>query len=515
VLLERLYRWRLALTLTLIGGLAGALRFVGLSYPKALVFDELYYARESYSLLQLGYPGKWKGENQAFANGDFSGLTDRADGVVHPMVGKYMIAAGEWLFGPTPFGWRFAGAVTGTVSVILLILIARHLFHSLTWGALAGLFLAIDGQHIVLSRTSVLDIFLSFWALVAFGLLLLDRRRARATLDRKAADARARLGLAEGERIPGFGPGLGVRWWRLAALVAIGLATGVKWSGLYFGVGFLVLSALWDAADRRAAGYRRWLPGSAFRATVPAAITTLVVVPGTYLATYWSWFASSSSYDRHWAELNPGEGVTWLPPALRSLLHYHEWMYHFHVNVTPANGYSHGYASNPFWWLLQQRPTAFYYESDKTDGALDLCGAKNCATAITALGNPVIWWGAAIVLLYALYRVIARGDMLALTVIAGTLAGWVPWLFYSERIIFTFYTVAFVPYVVLTLVWGLRHWAQPPDLDGRWSRVGGFVAGGFTATALIVAGYFLPIWTGQWIPYYFWHAHMWLGKFWI
>jgi hypothetical protein len=105
--------------------------------------------------------------------------------------------------------------------------------------------------------------------------------------------------------------------------------------------------------------------------------------------------------------------------------------------------------------------------------------------------------------------------MLALTVVAGTLAGWVPWLFFSERIIFTFYTVAFVPYVVLTLVWGLRQLAQPPDLEGGWSRIGGFVAGGFTALALIVAGYFGPLWTGQWIPYYFWHAHMWLGKYWI
>src|SRR5512143_1982428 len=154
VLLERLYRWRLAVTLTLVGGLAAILRLVRLGYPDSLSFDELYYARESYSILHLGYGGRWSGQNQAFAHGDLSGLSANPDMVVHPLVGKYMIAAGIWMFGPTPFGWRFAGAVTGTLSVILIILIARHLMKSLVWGALAGVFLAIDGQHIVESRTA-------------------------------------------------------------------------------------------------------------------------------------------------------------------------------------------------------------------------------------------------------------------------------------------------------------------------------------------------------------------------
>ncbi len=289
----------------------------------------------------------------------------------------------------------------------------------------------------------------------------------------------------------------------------------MKWSGLYFAVGFLILSTLWDAADRKEAGYRHWLPGAALRSTVPAAVTTLVAYPATYIATYWTWFASPGSYQRHWAESHPGEGVTWLPAPLRSLWQYHVEMYDFHVSVTAANGYSHKYSASPFGWLIQYRPTAFFYGSEKGADAPATCGATNCSSAITALGNPLIWWGAALVLMYAVYRIIRYREMLALTVIAGTLAGWVPWLLYSERVIFTFYTVAFVPYVVLTLVWGLRQFAQPDRLEGAWSRAGGFVAGGFIASTLIVAGYFLPLWTGQWIPYYYWFVHMWFGSHWI
>jgi dolichyl-phosphate-mannose--protein O-mannosyl transferase len=515
VLLERLYRWRLAVTLTLVGGLAAILRFVRLGYPDSLSFDELYYARESYSILHLGYGGSWKGEHQAFAHGDLSGLATNADKVVHPLVGKYMIGAGIWLFGPTPFGWRFACAVVGTLSVVLVVLIARHLFKSLIWGALAGVLLAIDGQHIVMSRTAVLDIFLSFWVLVAFGLLLLDRRRARATLARKAAADRGRLGLAPGARIPGFSGGLGVRWWRLAAIVALGLATGVKWSGMYFCAALMILSVLWDLVDRRAAGYRRWISTTNVRSILPAFLTTVVVFPLTYLATYWSWFASPQSYGRHWAEAHPGEGVSWLPAPLRSLVHYHQEMLDFHTELTTANGVSHGYQADPYWWIFQWRPTAFFYANATDPEGSGPCGTTNCSSAVTALGHPLIWWAAAAALAYALYRIVVRADMLAATVIVGTLAGWLPWFIFRDRVIFTFYTVAFVPYVVLTLVWALRHLAQPDRLRGGWSRRGTLAVGGFVAVCLVVAGFFLPLWTGQWVPYQYWLVHMWFFGQWI
>ena len=515
MLLERLYRWRLAVTLTLVGGLAAVLRLVRLGYPDSLSFDELYYARESYSILHLGYGGRWSGANQAFAKGDLSGLSADPDMVVHPLVGKYMIGAGMWLFGPTPFGWRFAGAVTGVLSVILIVLIARHLMKSLVWGALAGVFLAIDGQHIVESRTAILDIFLCFWALVGFGLLLLDRRRARATLEGRAAADRARLGLAPGDLIPGFAGGLGIRWWRLAALVAFGIAAGVKWSGLYFCALFLLLSVLWDLVDRRAAGYKRWISATSLRTILPAFVQTVVVFPLAYIGTYWSWFLSPSSYGRHWAEQNPGEGVTWLPGPLRSLLHYHQQMYDFHTHLTKAKGFSHSYQSDSYWWLFQLRPTAFFYSQVSTPDGGGPCGAHECSSAVTALGHPLIWWAAAAALLFALYRIVAKSDMLAATVITGTLAGWLPWFLFPDRVIFTFYSVAFVPYVVLTLVWALRHIAQPRRLRGGWSRRGTLVVASFTATCLVVAGFFLPIWIGQWIPKPYWMIHMWLGHYWI
>ncbi|BCI85964.1 hypothetical protein NIIDMKKI_11700 [Mycobacterium kansasii] len=50
--------------------------------------------------------------------------------VVHPPVGKQMIAIGEALFGYTGFGWRFSGAVLGVILVALVTRIVRRITRS-------------------------------------------------------------------------------------------------------------------------------------------------------------------------------------------------------------------------------------------------------------------------------------------------------------------------------------------------------------------------------------------------
>src|SRR5690606_12379302 len=144
-------------------------------------------------------------------------------------------------------------AIAGTLSVLLLIRIARRLLSSTLLGATAGLLLAVEGHHIVHSRTGLLDVFLMFFVLAAFGALVLDRFDGRRRLARRCAAEIARHGS-----LPAWGPRLGVRWWRVAAGVLLGLAAGVKWSGLYALVVFGLLTVLWDVTARRTAGVRSW-----------------------------------------------------------------------------------------------------------------------------------------------------------------------------------------------------------------------------------------------------------------
>ncbi|WP_062136138.1 dolichyl-phosphate-mannose--protein mannosyltransferase [Demequina aestuarii] len=501
MILETLWRWRVALMATGVGLLAAMMRFLGLGYPTDLVFDEVFYARGAYSLVTLGFEGDWGGDNQDFANGDYSQLSSAGDYVVHPLIGKLLIGVGIEMFGPTPLGWRFMGALLGTVTVVIVALVARHLLHSTLWGAVAGVLLAIDGVHVVLSRAALLDIYLTFFVVGGFALLVVDRSRTRRRLEARADAARAEQGQSPGSLLAGLGPRTGIRWWRLAAIVSLSLSVGVKWSGLWFMAAFLVLSVVVDMVDRREIGVERWFMGAFVRA-VPAFLVTVAVLPAVYLASWLPWFRSEESYGRRWAEEHPGEGVTWLPDSLRSLVQYHHQMWDFHRTLDSP----HNYESNPFLWLLQWRPTAFHFD-DAPDAA---CGAERCVTAIHAIGHPMIWWAGVIVLLFALWRVVRRGDMLAATLAVGVLAGWVPWLPYAHRTIFGFYTVSIAPFMVLLLVWGLARLAQPSRLHGGWSRTGSLVAGAFVAVALIMAGFFAPIWTGVPIPFEYWQVHMWL-----
>src|SRR5699024_8157161 len=79
-------------------------------------------------------------------------------------------------------GWRFTAALAGTLSVLLTFMLAAKLFRSLFLASVAGLLLTIEGHHIVMSRTALLDIFLMLFVLAAFCALVADRTWGRRRL---------------------------------------------------------------------------------------------------------------------------------------------------------------------------------------------------------------------------------------------------------------------------------------------------------------------------------------------
>lgn len=496
---DRLWGW---LGVAIVAVVAAVLRLWNLGRPGTLVFDETYYVKHAWTLLQVGYEANWPEEpNPAFEAGDVNSFLPTADYVVHPPLGKWMIALGMKALGgaENPWSWRIASAVVGVVAVVLVARIARRLFASTAMGIVAGALMAVDGEAIVHSRTGLLDNMLMLWVLVAFGCLLLDREQARRRLAERCAAI-----LDAGGRIGRYGPGLGWRWWRFAAAVALGLACGVKWSGLYFLAVLAVVSVLWDATARRTAGVGRWWEDALVRDAIPAALVMLPTAALTYVATWTSWFRSPGAYMRQWAVDHPGEGVGWLPPALRSLWEYHLKMWDFHTGLTSE----HTYEAHPLGWILQWRPTSFYWRSYEAGEAG--CEAERCARAITSLGNPVLWWAAALAILVALYALVRLKDWRALAVLSGIVAGWAPWFLYAERTIFTFYSIVFLPWVVLTLVYAITLALE--RTEGRAVararvRVGITV---LLTTIGAVSVFFYPIWTAGQVPYWFWRMHMWL-----
>ncbi|MCG7206832.1 dolichyl-phosphate-mannose--protein mannosyltransferase [Streptomyces arenae] len=494
----------------LVAVLAGILRFWRLGQPRALVFDETYYAKDAWALLHLGYEGTWPdrkiADPEILAHPQVIPLSDTGSFVAHPPTGKWVISAGEWLFGLDPVGWRFMTALLGTLSVLMLCRIGRRLFRSTFLGCLAGALLAMDGLHLVMSRTALLDLMVMFFALAAFGCLLLDRDRTRAALAAAlpaGADGRVRPDADTGDRTA-----LGLRPWRLAAGVLLGLAASTKWNGLYVLVFFVALTVLWDVGARRVTGARRPYWAVLRRDLGPSVLSLVPTALLTYLLTWTGWFLSDDGWGRHWAD---GRGGTWswIPAPLRSLWHYEYLVYQFNVGLhTP-----HKYQSNPWSWLVMGRPVLFAYDSPKP--GQDGCGtASACTRTVLALGTPALWWAACCALVYLLFRWALRRDWRAGAILCATAAGYLPWFLYQDRTVFSFYAVVFVPYLCLAVAMMAGALMGPPGAS-RHRRIRGTMAAG--ALVLLIAWnfvYFFPIYTGQTIPYTGWQSRMWLDT-WI
>jgi dolichyl-phosphate-mannose--protein O-mannosyl transferase len=514
------WSWLATLVVTAI---AAILRLVGIDHPKGKIFDEVYYATDAHHLLTRSVEWDAETNNPAY--------------VVHPPLGKWMIALGEAAFGYNELGWRFGAAMAGTVSVLLLIRIARRMFGSTVLGCAAGLLLALDGFHLVLSRTALLDIFLLLFVVAAFGALVLDRDARRRRWLRALRDGLDPTAAGRAGRIP-FRLRDGVPWWRLAAAVLLGCAVAVKWSALAFLPVFLLLAVVWEVRARRSAGVTRpWQ--ATLRAETGWFVLAGVLAAAVYVASWSGWLLTDVGYFRHHLR---GQGREELPVigALQNLYEYHRVAFSFHMRL----GEEHPYQSWPWQWLLLGRPVAFYWS---TEG---VCGASRCAAEVLLLGTPILWWSFLPALAALCWLGIARRDWRASTILLMVLAGFGPWLALAldNRTMFSFYAAPAVPFLILAVVYVLGAILGPTELPARVRQpalplkaadpasaagaatptgtggptrvadrraVGAIIVGAYVLLVGICFGYFYPIFVGQLMDYADWSARMWLGSRWV
>ena len=351
------------------------LRIINLGLPKGFVFDEVYYVDGARDLLKYGV-------EVDSANPEF---------IVHPPVGKWLIASGINLFGDHEFGWRFASAVFATLLILLFARLIHILFYSPLLTALGAALMALDGLLLVHSRTALLDLFLTFFTLL--GVLLWHRNR------------------------------------HIWAGIAFGLAIGCKWSAIYF-VAVIGLIAVYQILVTR--DIRKSLQ------PITAKFLQYGLLPVfVYTITWSGWFISDRGWSRQWSS-NP----------LVSWLHYHSEMLNFHTGLTEK----HPYEANPWSWLVMGRPTSFFYDSPRGCGAKD-CAQEVLALGTPILwwvGTISI----AVVIGYWIKSVINhRVDSAANLVLLGVVAGYLPWFAMQQRTVFSFYAIIIEPFLILAIVY--------------------------------------------------------------
>jgi len=482
---DRVRGWIVTLGLTLV---AGVVRFVGLGYPTdggTPVFDEKHYVPQAWQMLRNGGVENNPGYEL----------------VVHPPLGKQLIALGEAAFGYNGFGWRAAAALAGVLSVLLVVRVARRLTGSTLLGGIAGVLLICDGLSHVQSRMGMLDAFSALFVLAAFTTLVLDRD-----------DVRARMALVVAQGRVGdspYGPRLGVRWWRLATGVLLGLGCAVKWSGVYWLAAFAVLGLVWDLTARRAAGVERPWRATVVRDLGPALWALALVPVLVYLSSWWAWFRSETAIDRHAVGDEIGTGGPWsfLPDALRGLWYYSGRMLEFHTGLTTQASGVHPWESKPWTWPMGLRPMLYYYASgDQVTG----CGGPDCVSAVMLVGTPALWWPALGVLAFALWRTLTRFDWRYGAVLVGYGAGILPWFAAIDRQMYYFYMAPVAPFLVLGTVLVMGEILGRADATRERRQTGLLVVGLWVGAVVANFLWLWPILVGQPITPEMWDAQLWL-----
>jgi dolichyl-phosphate-mannose-protein mannosyltransferase len=466
---DRLQGWAMT---AIVAALAAVSRFLNLGSPTDAgtpIFDEKHYAPQAWQMLF----------NHGVEDNPGYGL------VVHPPVGKQLIALGEALFGYNGVGWRFAGAVCGVILVVLVARIARRISRSTLVGAIAGLLLTADGASFVAARTALLDGFLVLFVVAAFGAVIVDRDQVR---------MRMYIAYAEGriDETP-WGPRLGVRWWRFGAGVLLGLACATKWSGLYFVVFFGVMTLAFDVVARKQYKVPQPWQGVLRRDLGPAVYALGLIPFGVYLASYAPWFASETAVNRHEVGQSIGsDSLLPLPDAIRSLWHYTYAAYHFHAGLTNAAGNHHPWESKPWTWPMSLRPVLYAIDNHDVPG----CGAQSCVKAVMLVGTPAMWFIAVPVIGWALWRSVVRRDWRYAVVLVGYAAGFLPWFADIDRQMYFFYAVVMAPFLVLALALILGDILHKPHQNAERRTLGLMVVCGYVALVITNFAWMYPILTG-------------------
>ena len=334
--------WAGPLLVTIFGAF---LRFDRLSLPHAVLFDETYYVPDAYGILKHGVEiNHVKNVNALLVRGNTHFLIGTTgEYVVHPPLGKIMIAVGEWAVRADPVRLAVRGG---------RVRLAGHLDDGadrppddpvdavrLRGGAAAGPRRAgvraephRDPRHLrhVLGAGSV-------WP-----------AGDRPGPDQGAAGGGRGSGGPDGTG----GPRLGVRWPLVLAGVCLGCACASKWNGVWYIPAFAALVVAWDLGARRAAGFEPRWPG-VLRSDGQWLPVWFVIAPAVvYIASWTGWFATSYGYNRNGAALNGGHPTStiaaWLPTTGRCSTS--AWAC---TRLQP-------YQSNPLGWLVLARPTSFY-----------------------------------------------------------------------------------------------------------------------------------------------------------
>lgn len=433
------------------------------SWYNGMYFDEIYHARGAYHNLHNESPYE----------------------TTHPPLGKLMIAAGIALFGMTPFGWRFAGALTGVLMLPALYLLALQITKKRRVATVSMLAFALDLMHFTQTRIATIDSFPVLFILLS---LLCMVRYMQTDI----------LALCEGEA-----PKLFTRAFKrsLIPLMLSGLFMGLgiasKWIGCYSAIGLAVLffaalfrqyrasnmacsldvEAIENDGDRQRVLNAQNLTLKRILITCGFCLIFFAAVPLViYCLSYIPYLTPTGPY------------------TLKRIIQAQEGMLSYHS--TPGLGMDHPFQS-PWWqWPFMLKPMWFAKDSYETAGF---------GATIMCMGNPWVFYIGAFSMAGVLIACVLKyvrlrghttlkhgdGDFTLPVLCIGFLAQFLPWVL-VPRSMYMYHYFASVPFIIMSTAWFME---QLP-----WPKVRRNVMIAYVLIAAVCFAVFFPFASGYLTP---------------
>jgi len=382
-------------------------------------FDEIYHARTAYEHILQMEP------------------YERS----HPPLGKIIIGIGIQIFGMTPFGWRFMGALAGTVILALFYLLVKGMFGRQLVAVCATIVFASSFMHFAQTRIATIDTYAVLFVLLQFWFLY-----RYISLDYETPFKKTLLPLG------------------LAGLF-FGLGAAAKWTSLFFvpamGILWLIYQVLrnrhWRKNEKPGAGKHTLY-------TILACFGFFVVIPG--IVYYLSYIPYGQA-----------EGVgLFSGEYFRIVIENQQFMFGYHSGERSE----HGFASNWYQWVLNIRPI-LYYRGIRPGGMYAL---------IAAFGNPAVYWGGLLAMFAMPVAAFRRGDGRALAILIGYVSLLLPWIFIS-RPTFAYHYFISIIFLCLALAYVFDH------LMRRRRGMYQTVILSFTIGCALLFGLFYPVLSGH------------------
>lgn len=399
------------------------------SYLNSTYFDEIYHARTAFEHLHGMNTYEW----------------------THPPLGKVLMMVGIQLFGMTPFGWRFMGALVGVLMVPLMYLLAKQLTKDMRLSFVAMCLMALDSMHFTQTRIATIDSYAVFWIMLMYLFMF---RYTQMSFNREPLGRTlVPLGLCG---------------------VTMGVAWATKWIGLYASAGLAILF-FWTVFRRlrearelrnRAQSYK------SLAITLAFCVAFFIVIPVLiyYFSYYWFLRAEGvrtvgDMLSRRWVDRVIG--------LQKDIFGYHSGL----------GGDTHYFRSPWYQWPIIWWPMWYYSGTGYMP--------EGTISSISCMGNPAVWWFGLVALLFCVGRMCVkrRAHRTDLLVVIGFASQFLPWVI-VPRSTFIYHYFASVPFIIL---------ASALLLDAirkRSETAFNVTAGALLGAALLLFGAFYPIESG-------------------